>query len=91
MGRVQKCVGMYLQPFGKYGWELVLRQGVRKWKVKHWVYLKIFNLNMLDIFQKHKSVHIFFKKFLLRSRIHKRKLPRLIEEFSNILTIKQHF
>lgn len=65
MRRVQECVGMYLQPFGKYGWELILRQGVRKCKVKHWVYLKIFNLNMLDIFQEHKSVHIFFKKSLL--------------------------
>lgn len=81
---------MYLQPFGKYGWELILRQGVRKCKMKHWVYLEEFNFSMLDIFQQHRSVCIFFLILTRRSRIHRRKLPWLIKELSKILTVKQH-
>lgn len=58
--------------------------------MKHWVYLKV--LNMLDIFQKHMSVHFFFfKSLLVGLGFTGEKLPWLIKEFSNILTVKQHY
>lgn len=83
---------MYLQPFGKSEWELILREGVRKWKVKHWLYLKVYQLKYVWYFPEAQVISYFFKKFLTRrSRIHRRKLPWFIKEFSNILTVKQHY